>query len=154
MVAMIMRAVERPFCVLYFCQLLSNPSIDLKLEYIFGKSVKRGCQRYIVCMEILSTVPIGYNGMPQIHPQNCPFPFDDHHQNLIHPLLNRPLSLPKRHLDPISRFATAHFCGQTDLPTDRWSRRMFCTMRAPLAMLIENDALINEHLTTKNTVSI
>ena len=31
---------------------------------------------------------------------------------------------------------------RTDRPTDRWSRRMFRTMSAPLAMLIESDALI------------
>ena len=24
-------------------------------------------------------VPIGYDGTPQIQPQNCPFPFDDHY---------------------------------------------------------------------------
>ena len=34
----------------------------------------------------------GYNGTPKIHPQNRPFPFDDHHQNLMHPFLDRPHS--------------------------------------------------------------
>ena len=33
-------------------------------------------------------VPIGYNGMPQIHPQNSLFPSDDHDPHLIHPHLN------------------------------------------------------------------
>ena len=28
-------------------------------------------------------VPFGYNGMPQIHSQNCPFPFDDHHPHSL-----------------------------------------------------------------------
>jgi len=54
---MVDRAVERPFCLLqmlHFCQLLSNPSIDLKLEYIIGKAMKRRFQWHIVCMEILS----------------------------------------------------------------------------------------------------
>ena len=40
-------AAERPFCVcqlLHFCQLLSNPNIDLELEYIFGKPMKRRFQ--------------------------------------------------------------------------------------------------------------
>jgi len=37
-------------------------------------------------------VPIGYNGTPQIQPTNCPFPFDDHHRNLIHPYRARPHS--------------------------------------------------------------
>jgi len=45
---------------------------------------------------------------------NCPFPFNDHHQNLIHPYWARPTHHPKRHPDPISRFATIHMCGQTN----------------------------------------
>jgi len=39
--------------------------------------------------------PIGYNGTSEIYPQNCPFPFDDHHQILIHPFLDRPHSPPQ-----------------------------------------------------------
>jgi len=45
-------AGERPFCVcqlLHFCQLLSNLSIDLKLEYIFRKSMK---DRFKQCIAI------------------------------------------------------------------------------------------------------
>jgi len=41
--------------LLHFCQLLSNPSIDLELEYIFGKPMKCRFQRYTVRTEILST---------------------------------------------------------------------------------------------------
>ena len=53
-------AAERLFlCQLsHFGQLLSNPSIDLELEYIFGKSMKHRFQQCIVhmdSMEILST---------------------------------------------------------------------------------------------------
>jgi len=60
MVAMsspLQRAAQRPFCVcqlLHFCQLLSNPSIDLEFEYIFGKPMKCRFQRCIVHMEILT----------------------------------------------------------------------------------------------------
>jgi len=82
------RAVEGPFCVLqllHFCQLLSNYSIDLELEYIFEKPMKHRFQQYIVRMEILSTFharveyisvtkyaietigPMGTND-PKIHP--------------------------------------------------------------------------------------
>jgi len=32
--------------------------------------------------------PIGYNGTPQIHPQNYPFSFDDQHPHLTHPSLD------------------------------------------------------------------
>jgi len=55
------RAVECPSCVgqlSHFCQLLSNPNIDLELEYIFGKPMKCRicrCQRFIAGTEILST---------------------------------------------------------------------------------------------------
>jgi len=35
---------------------------------------------------------------------------------------------PKRHPDPISRFATVHPPDRhTDTPTDRWARRQVCT---------------------------
>ena len=81
-------AAERPFCMchlLHFCQLLSNPSIDLELEYISGKPMNHRFQRCIVCTEILSTFhawieyisvtkhavetigPVGAND-PKIHP--------------------------------------------------------------------------------------
>jgi len=63
-----------------------------------------------------SPFPIGYNGTPQIHPPNCPCPFDDHHQNLIHPYRARPPpQRAKRHPDPISRFATA-----SHVRADKW----------------------------------
>jgi len=42
-----------------------------------------------------ATVPIGYNWMLNIYPQNCPFPFDDLHPNLIHPSLDRPHLIPQ-----------------------------------------------------------
>jgi len=89
---------------------------------------------------LCNKVPTGYNGMPQIHPKNCPFPFDDNHPYLIHLSINQPHWPPKWHLDPISRFATI-LCRQTDRPTDRWSRRMFCKMSALLAMLIDSSTL-------------
>ena len=81
--------------------------------------------------------PIDNNGTPQIHPQNCPFPFDDHHQNLIHPYQARPHSPPQT----ASR-SNQLFCRSSLLRTDRWNMRMFCNISAPLAMLIESDMLI------------
>jgi len=51
-------AVECAFCLcqlLHFCQLLSNPSIDLELEYIFEKPMKHRFQRCVVHTEILLT---------------------------------------------------------------------------------------------------
>jgi len=46
----------------------------------------------IALAQLCNKVPIGYNGMPQIHLQNYPFPFDNYHPQLIHPSLNRPHS--------------------------------------------------------------
>jgi len=65
-------------------------------------------------------VPVGYNGTRQIHPQNCPFLFDDHHPHLIHIPRPTPLTAPKRHPDPISHFATIHF---PDRQTDTLDKR-------------------------------
>jgi len=83
--------------------------------------------------------PIGYNGTPQIHPQSssCPFRFDDHHPHLIHPSLDRPLSPPQT-----ASGSNQPFCHSSLLRTDRWDKRIFCTISARLAMLIESDALI------------
>jgi len=43
----------------------------------------------VALAQLRNKIPSGYNGTPQIHPQNCPFSFDDH-PNLTHPSLNRP----------------------------------------------------------------
>ena len=67
-------------------------------------------------------VPIGYHETPQIHSQNCPFPFDDHH-----PIYNtHPSTDPTHHFKwhPFSCFATVHFPDrQTRRQTNRWSRQ-------------------------------
>jgi len=51
---------------------------------------------------------------------------------------------PQSHLGRARRHPHVGECTdrQTDRPTDRWSRRMFRNMNAPLAMLIDSDALI------------
>jgi len=41
--------------VLHFCKFLANPNIDLELDCIFGKPMKRRLQGYIERTEILST---------------------------------------------------------------------------------------------------
>jgi len=61
--------------------------------------------------------PIGYNRTPQIHPSNCPFPFDDHQQNLIHPYRARPHSPPQM----ASGFHQP-FCHSTHVRTDTGGR--------------------------------
>ena len=87
----------------------------------------------IALAQLRNRVPIGYNGTPQIHPQNCPF--DDHHPHLIHPSLDRPTHHPKWHPDAISRFATVHILDK-HRQTGRWDRRQV------YAILIDSDTLI------------
>jgi len=55
---------------------------------------------------------------------------------------------PKRHPDPISRFATIHFQDtdrhtdtQTYKPTDRWDKRQLDCIALTLAILITSDVL-------------
>ena len=72
-------------------------------------------------------VPIGYNGTPQIHPPNCPFPFDGHHQNLIHPYRARPHSPPQT-----ASGSNQLFCHNSHVQTGRWGRRTFSTKSALL----------------------
>jgi len=63
-------------------------------------------------------VPIGW--MSQIHPLNCPFPFDDRHSHLIHPSLDWPhswwLTIPNgiRIHSPV----LPQYTFRTDRPTD------------------------------------
>ena len=158
---------------LTFLWITRKPNIDLELDCISGKPMKRRFQWYIVGAETLSTfdlrvkyisvrriclsahwnqwwqkilkqplpfgatplttlndssvgsdtsaqlrikVPIDYNGMPQIHPQNCLFPFDDHYPNLIHPPSTDPTHHSKRHLDPFS--CLPQYTFRTDRATD------------------------------------
>jgi len=67
-----------------------------------------------------------YSGMPKIHPENCPFPFDDHHLHLIHLSLDRPHSPSQTAPGSNQPFCHSTLSGQTDRPSDtqthRWSR--------------------------------
>ena len=58
---------------------------------------------------------------------NCPFPFDDHHQNLIHPYRARPHSPPQT-----ASGSNQPFCRNSCVRTDRWGSRMFSTKSAAL----------------------
>jgi len=76
---------------------------------------------------------IGYNGTPQIHPQNCPF------LRRSPPKSNTPIT----RLTPLTtpngiqiQSAVSSQLTFADRQTDRWSMANVCTMSAPLAMLI------------------
>jgi len=64
-----------------------------------------------------------YNGTPQIHPQNCPFPFDDHHPHLIHPSFDRPHSPSQTASGSNQPFCHSRAYTFPDRQTDRWNRR-------------------------------
>jgi len=116
------RALECPFCMsklLHFCQSLSNPSVDLELELIFRKLVKRRFQRCIVLTEILSTLhtrdeyisvtkytieiigPMKGND-PKIHL----FRLRHMDRHLIHECLGDPNNSAKQQLDQFTHFRT------------------------------------------------
>ena len=56
-------------------------------------------------------------------PQNCPFPFDNHHHHLIHPSLDQPHSPSQTASGSNQLFCHSTLSGQTDRPTDRWARQ-------------------------------
>jgi len=62
---------------------LFNSQFDPEPDYIIRKPPLRRIQRYILRMEILSTFHTIRHFCILFTP-NCPFPFDDHHQNLVH----------------------------------------------------------------------
>jgi len=69
-------------------------------------------------------------------PPNCPFPFDDHHQNLIHPYRARPHSPPQT-----ASGSNQPFCHNTDVRTDRRGTDDRSITIALCSALIESDAL-------------
>jgi len=68
--------------------------------------------------QLRNKIPIGYNGMPQLHPQNCPFPFGDNHPHLIHLSLKQPHLPPQTTSGSNQPFCHNTLCGPSDRPTD------------------------------------
>jgi len=70
--------------------------------------------------QLCNEVPAGYNGKPQIHPQNCPFPFDDITRPPSNASISRPiqLTIPNGiHIHLL--FCHNTLCRQTHRPIDR-----------------------------------
>jgi len=86
--------------------------------------------------QLCNKVPFGFNGTPQIHPQNCSFTFDDHRLHLIHSSLDRPHSSTQTASRSSQPFCHSTLVGhtQSDRPTDRqterWDRRQVYTVSA------------------------
>ena len=82
-------AMLRLFCCIFALEFLFNPQFDLEPDYIIRKPILHRIQRYILHREILSTFHTRVDNRSICHfcivfTPNCPFPFDNHHQNLIH----------------------------------------------------------------------
>jgi len=87
-----------------FCQLLSNPSIDVELEYIFGKLMKRRIQRYRLLsirkyyqtfmLELntflLQNTPLKPLANGEKLPHNPPLPLEARGPHLIHECIGWP----------------------------------------------------------------
>jgi len=70
-------------------------------------------------------------------PPNCPFPFDDHHQNLIHPYRARPLLPPQT----ASR-SNQPCCDCSHVRTDRWDKRKLYSISAMLIQRRANNCVL------------
>ena len=79
--------------------------------------------------------PTGYNGMPEIPPKTA------HFLRRSPPPSNTPIPRPTPLTTQTASGSNQPFCYSSLLRTDRWDKRMFCAISAPLAMLIESDAL-------------
>jgi len=120
------------FCCVFALEFLFNLQFDLEPDYIIRKPLLRKIQRYILHREILSTFYTRVDNRSIHHfcivfTPNCPFPFDDHHQNLIHPYRARP------HSPPETAFRSNQpFCHCSHVRTGTWDKRMFGTISASL----------------------
>jgi len=69
--------------------------------------------------QLWNEVPIGYNGILQIHPQNCPFPYDDNQPHITHPSLDQPHSPPQTASGSTQPFCHSTLSEQTDRQKDQ-----------------------------------
>jgi len=90
-------------------------------------------EQRIALAQLCNKVPIRYSVMPQIHPQNCPFPVDDHYPQVIHPSSTDLTDHPKWHF--------THTDWHTDQPTDGTDNRS-TPLVLMLAIFIDSDTLI------------
>ena len=104
-------------------------------EQVLPKVILEEC---VALAQLCNKVSIGYNGTPEIHHQNSPFPFVDHQP---HTSITRPTSL---NIPNGSRIQSAVFhstlSGQTDRLTHKTARRQISNISA-YACLTESDAL-------------
>ena len=118
------------FWYVFARKFLFNPHFDLEPDYIIRKGIWHRIQRYTVQTEILPLFHTQVdNAISALYsPPNCPFPFDDHHQNLIHPCRARPHS-PRQTASGCDQ----PFCHNSDVRTNRWDMRLLRSISALLS---------------------
>ena len=90
----------------------------------YGNTANFSHRSRLLIITVISTAFVHWIALtPRIHPPNCPFPFDDHHQNLIHRFRARPDSPPQ------TASRSIHVCGHNShLRTDRRKWRDECSV--------------------------
>ena len=112
-------AILGVFELLHSCTFRVNPHFDLEPDYIIRKPIVHRIQRCRPNLrrEILSTFHTRHESIiDQYATPNCPFPFDDHHQYLIHPYRARPHSPPQT-----ASGSNQPCCHCSHVRTDRWA---------------------------------
>jgi len=99
------------FCYVFAHEFLLNPHFYLEPDYIIRKGIRHRIQRCNLHREILSTFHTRVNNWSACHfcivfTPKLPFPFNDHHQNLIHPYRARPYSPPQSREPSDIKFGT------------------------------------------------
>jgi len=122
----------RLFCYVFAHEFLFNSQFDVEPDYIVRKPILHRIQWYILRGEILSTFHTRVDNRSIRHfcivfTSKLPFPFDDHHQNLMHPYRARPHSPSQT----ASR-SNQPCCHCSHVRTDRWDKRKLYPISAPL----------------------
>jgi len=125
--------VLRLFWYIFAHEFLFNPHFDLEPDYIIRKGIRHRIQRYTVRTEIL---PIFHTRVDKrsmrhfciVFTPKLPLPFDDHHQNLIHPYPARPHS-PRQ----TASGSDQPVCHNSHVRTDRWDKRLLLSISALLS---------------------
>jgi len=80
----------------WLCHKKGNFTQNSTVYRAYGNTANFSHRSRSLIITVISTAFVHWIALkPQIHPPNCPFPFDDHHQNLIHRFRARPDSPPQ-----------------------------------------------------------
>jgi len=120
------------FCYIFAHEFFFNPNSILNLTISYeSQSFTEFNDTFCVgkCCQLFTHKSIvdQYAISALYSPPNCPFPFDDYHQNLIHPYRALPHSPPQT-----TSWSNLPCCHCSHVRTDRWEGRMFDPISAPL----------------------